>query len=259
MARMRLYHFINKKYGLESLNLNRLKIAQIDQLNDPFELLGVELSNPVYRDLIYWLKHGFSKDFGLLCFSASYHSPALWAHYADNHKGFCLGFDFEAKNCKKVHYRETRLSIDEFMDNQLHRSDVISAEIINEIEQLINQGQTVESQKILDFVATHSYADTLADDEGRDFMMRIVSTKFSHWSYEEEYRFFVELNSCTGYNGLYFFDYCDEMMLQQIIVGLNSSVSRSEIEQLLNDTCGVDIFKVRKDYREFKLVCDENY
>ena len=40
---MRLYHFINKKYGLESLSLKRLKIAQIDKLNDPFELLGVEL------------------------------------------------------------------------------------------------------------------------------------------------------------------------------------------------------------------------
>ena len=49
------------------------------------------------------------------------------------------------------------------------------------------------------------------------------------------------------------------MMLQQVIVGLNSSVSRFEIEQPLNGTCEVDIFKVRNDYREFNLVCDEYY
>jgi len=33
------------------------------------------------------------KPKGLLCFSRHWHNPVLWAHYADSHKGLCLGFD----------------------------------------------------------------------------------------------------------------------------------------------------------------------
>ena len=44
-----------------------------------------------------------------------------------------------------------------------------------------------------------------------------------------------------------------------MIVGLNSSVLRSEIEQLIGRKYDVEIFKVRKDYCEFKSVRDENY
>ena len=32
---------------------------------------------------------------GILCFSLNWTSLLLWAHYADNHKGICLGFDLQ--------------------------------------------------------------------------------------------------------------------------------------------------------------------
>ena len=254
---MRLYHFINKKYGLESLNLKRLKIAQIDQLNDPFELLGVELSNPQYRDLFNQLKQDLSKDIGILCFCANYHNPALWAHYAEKHKGLCLGFDVPLEACQKVRYSETRLSIDEFMDNQIHRSNAISTEITSKLEQHGIQGEIDESYELENIVGKSISNNVQADDEGRKFMMKCLSTKFSHWSYEEEYRVFVGLN--TQHNGLYFMDYSDELILKQVIAGLNSSVLRSEIEQMISGKCEVEIFKVRKDYCEFKMVRDENF
>ena len=56
-----------------------------------------------------------------------------------------------------------------------------------------------------------------------------------------------------------FMHYGDEMILKQVIVGLNSSVLRSEIEQSIGNKCEVEIFKVRKDYCEFKMVRDENF
>jgi hypothetical protein len=31
----------------------------------------------------------------LLCFSKNWQNPVLWGHYADNHKGICLGFDIQ--------------------------------------------------------------------------------------------------------------------------------------------------------------------
>ena len=43
-------------------------------------------------------------------------------------------------------------------------------------------------------------------------MTKVLSTKFSHWSYENEYRLFVPLD--TRHNGLYFMDYGDELILK---------------------------------------------
>ncbi|MBI4471214.1 MAG: DUF2971 domain-containing protein [Acidobacteria bacterium] len=46
---------------------------------------------------------------GVLCFSLKWASPLLWAHYADKHKGICLGFDVPNEVARTVEYRETRL------------------------------------------------------------------------------------------------------------------------------------------------------
>ncbi len=41
----RLYHFTKAKYAFDNLRNRRLKIAQLDDLNDPFELKSVNLCN----------------------------------------------------------------------------------------------------------------------------------------------------------------------------------------------------------------------
>ena len=37
---MRLYYFTGQKYGLDAIRNRRLKVARIDELNDPFELMA---------------------------------------------------------------------------------------------------------------------------------------------------------------------------------------------------------------------------
>jgi hypothetical protein len=41
---MRLYYFLDKTYGLEDISKRRLKISLLNDLNDPFELFGMQLS-----------------------------------------------------------------------------------------------------------------------------------------------------------------------------------------------------------------------
>jgi hypothetical protein len=38
MSTIRVYHFLPAKYALDDIEKQRLKISEIDQLNDPFEL-----------------------------------------------------------------------------------------------------------------------------------------------------------------------------------------------------------------------------
>ena len=41
---MHVYHFLCAKFGLEALRKRRLRVSRIMDLNDPFEFLGVDLS-----------------------------------------------------------------------------------------------------------------------------------------------------------------------------------------------------------------------
>lgn len=52
-----------------------------------------------------------SARFGLLCFCGHWHNHLLWSHYADRHRGICLGFDVSDEWIKKVKYTKTRTSL----------------------------------------------------------------------------------------------------------------------------------------------------
>jgi hypothetical protein len=89
----RLYHYTAAKYALEDIRLKRLKIAQFSDLNDPFELMCVDVSRTTDELAFKLCKARVAERFGLLCFSKSSTNILLWSHYAERHKGICLGFD----------------------------------------------------------------------------------------------------------------------------------------------------------------------
>ena len=99
---MIVYYFTSAKYGLENLKLKRLKISEFSNVNDPFELLGIEMREKEVRETVNFEKSKISKKYGLLCFSEDKYNPVQWAHYADNHKGVCLGFDIPENKLRKV-------------------------------------------------------------------------------------------------------------------------------------------------------------
>ncbi|HXN72747.1 MAG TPA: DUF2971 domain-containing protein [Candidatus Acidoferrales bacterium] len=54
-----------------------------------------------------------AKRFGMICFSKRWSNPLLWSHYADKHRGICLGFDVDDRGLKPISYasRRPRLKI----------------------------------------------------------------------------------------------------------------------------------------------------
>ncbi len=106
---MRAYKFLNQRYGLKSLCERRLRRTRINELNDPFELRPYDLTDPEVRLAFNAFRDVMSQQFGLLCFSAEWCDPLIWAHYSDKHQGLCLGFEVEEANTKKVCYISTPL------------------------------------------------------------------------------------------------------------------------------------------------------
>lgn len=94
----RLYYFTSEEHAMNNIFKKRMKISLLNYLNDPFELLSINNSDPNLYDFINKHKTGLSYTHGLICFSESCKSPLMWGHYADNHKGICLGFDVDTKS-----------------------------------------------------------------------------------------------------------------------------------------------------------------
>ena len=82
---MRVYHFLPANFALDDIEKHRIKISEIDQLNDPFELWCVSQKDKRLRIGLQRYKEEMSKRYGMLCFSRHWHNPVLWSHYADKH------------------------------------------------------------------------------------------------------------------------------------------------------------------------------
>tara|TARA_R110002049_G_scaffold233475_1_gene406785 strand:+ start:140 stop:682 length:543 start_codon:yes stop_codon:yes gene_type:complete len=88
-------------------------------LNDPFEFLAIEVEDEDFRTAFMTGREKAIGENGLVCFSQNWNSPLQWAHYAENHKGLCLGFDVPDRHTKKVEYIEERFPMDFEMNQDL--------------------------------------------------------------------------------------------------------------------------------------------
>ena len=177
---MRLYHFINEKYGLDNISRRRLKIATYPDLNDPFELFSINFSNESIRNAFKVLKEELSIKRGILCFSQHWHNPVLWSHYADRHRGICLGFDLPDDKVKRISYSRKRL--------------------LAEVDKFISPNQ-MSVQEMQKFLFT-KYAHWKYEDEVRGFLMLEEQDPITRLYYSD---FSAELNlkevmvgACSG-------------------------------------------------------------
>jgi len=209
---MRVYHFLRHQHGLSNIRERHLKIATINALNDPFEMIAAASPNAAVRAALLRTRDEMDRHFGLLCFSRAWHNPVQWAHYAESHRGLCLGFDVPDAMLTPVRYSRTRLTID---------------------------------PAIVDASATSAEA----------FMTDLISTKSSHWRYENEVRCFVRLEDRDPATGHYFADFSDALALREVIVGALSDISRADVAEALGTLAhGVRSRRARLAFRSFKVV-----
>ena len=212
---MLVYHFLNKKYGLEAIKNRRLKISRINELNDPFEFRGINLKNKSLRPAFRKMKDELNQNRGLHCFSGNWENPVLWSHYANKHRGLCLGFDVPDDLLAQVEYR------DKLIEPDILRSN--------------------------DRKAKQQFSETL------------IKIKFAHWSYEDEYRMFARLEDQDSQSGFYFSDFSKKLNLAKIIVGAESQITRSDLNNALgNLRDSVEIIKARIAFQNFKVTPQEN-
>jgi hypothetical protein len=214
---MRAYKFLDKRFGLKSLYEKRLKQSRIHELNDPFELAPYDLSDARVREAFLSMREQLGSEHGLICFSASWQDPVIWAHYADRHQGLCLGFDVP------------KITGDGDQD------------VAKKVTYISRPWRFPPNFLALPF--TRKFA----------FVNRIPFTKYKHWAYEREIRIWGQLSNEE--DGLHFFEFEERMRLIEVKIGARCSVSESAIARALGTSAGgVKVTRVRAAPNRFKMV-----
>lgn len=109
--------FNNIEYVMDILKNHRLYFPTRDELNDPLEGMCQPLYF-TYMGVDYYIKTGIEQpecgyifnQFRVLSFSRHWNSMQMWAHYAQNYNGVCIGFDVKdsLKDIKEVTYTNRR-------------------------------------------------------------------------------------------------------------------------------------------------------
>lgn len=212
---MRVYHFLPSEYGLSDIALRRMKIARFGDLNDPFELLAVNVGGRKnLRNVLRSWKAELRDKKGLLCFSKKWENPVLWSHYAASHTGFCLGFDLNDNRVAvtEVKYSRKRIRVD-------------------------------------------FNGEPTAADLNDDLLKTLLSTKFYDWSYEDEVRVLVDLNKHRAEGVNYFYTFSKVLVLRQVILGPECQLPVVRVRNLIDSFYdSVDVINARLMFKEFKVV-----
>jgi hypothetical protein len=102
---MELFHFMKKEHAINCIKKSQLKVATLENMNDPYEF-HILLDDYTSDEADAFFKQHFNDKLGFLCFSNNLENPLQWAHYSDNHRGVCLGFEIPDNLLQKITYLE---------------------------------------------------------------------------------------------------------------------------------------------------------
>lgn len=158
---------------------NAIWVSEVSMMNDPFEFKTIyvdrhTISKHFTENVINYYEGLFlagMQNYSLASFSANANNKMpMWAHYANNHHGFCVRYRVHDKNnFRNIIYEDKRIPLNTlFIDMERER-------LKNENRGLYGYGQTL----IL-----------LAAITQEQFFL-----KHSSWKFEEEYRFLVDTSN----------------------------------------------------------------
>lgn len=218
---MRVYHMTSHEVATKYiLPERRMKLSLFDGLNDPFELQPYSLSDKELRKIGRALTSHLASKSGLMCFSDNWRSPVMWAHYADKHRGMCLGFDVP-------HEEENRL--------------------ISPVQYNIERLQ----------FALDRTKDMYGIDG--DFIRALMFTKSKEWAYEQEWRTLANLEIQDPVTGHHYVDFGPNLQLREVIIGSRNETPVGQIAKLIRGSNQpVKVLKARAAFQEFAMVQNIN-
>ena len=213
-----IYNFMSGDHALKNITGHRIKISRISDLNDPYELAGIAFRDPELVAALDRTKAQLDKTRGLICFSQGWKNPVMWSHYADRHRGICLGFERHGEDPAPVTYSKHLLT-EEWFWEMLRLPD---------------------------------------GPEKQAGILKWLTYKYGAWEYEHESRIFISLNEPDPVEpALYFADIGpDTMSLREVILGVRCTTTLADVHTLLasNGYTGVRVIKAALSPTSYEVI-----
>lgn len=221
-----VYYYTPPHHVLKNLADGRIKISSFAGCNDPFELAGFNMQTGAryderrrFRARIRDWQCRQERTHGLICFSTSWRSPLMWAHYAKDHTGLCLEFAIDRDRLQRAGHA--------LLDVKYTPRRIQLGTVPPELEAAMPTPQ----------------------------LQSLCATKFSHWRYEKEVRLLLSLRDrrIVIHHHMRFMPFGECLELKRIFMGPRSQHYLECIEDALG-TNDIPILQTRAAYSRFAIV-----
>ena len=166
-------------------------------------------------------EHNQNKGFGVYCCSGIRDNLLMWAHYARNHTGICVGFKREVLRQIATRHFDSSGRIQGYKVN--YRDDI----------------------------PYHSFFKNRTDEETEQAYTDFIATKSKHWEYENEYRLVYWHHADEAIE-------CGPELIAEVVVGCRIDEGDEErvLEALESVNSNAKVFRARPHDRKFQLVIE---
>lgn len=107
----RVYYFTKLQHARTNILNAEVKLSTFEDVNDLFEIypfIEVNEEDRENTDQRRNLASERAKEKAFLSTTLDWNSPVMWSHYADMHRGVCLGLDIRKDNLQPISYISNR-------------------------------------------------------------------------------------------------------------------------------------------------------
>lgn len=196
-------HFIYQYASLEEhLSCDYLASRYCRDLNQDSEEWRIALSSPEASKVFGKKKISTElfKNHGAICFTSDPDNIPMWAHYANNHRGYCVIFEIDLSgfgDAENDHMSKV-MSGDEILTFRNIVSDTDMRYIFTKVKYLSRNRKPTVEEKIHVFYLEKQGPEKLGVESyewNKYFTQHSFGAKCELWSYENEYRLVVNANS----------------------------------------------------------------
>lgn len=214
-----LHTELAEKWSLSAVNNSFPMLPKAEKKKLAMQRLAEIRKDPIYieqrrRDFI---EQNY-QTFGICSLAGSKDNLLLWSHYADHHRGFCVGLSVPILKNNMFRLVKDRILL-----------DLVPIRYSRDIPNL-------------------NFFESMLNLNGLSDIEVFVATKSVHWSYEEEQRLVFWDNVDKAFQ-------IDSAAIQEVILGCRISPANKEIIISLCRKCipQVPIIQAVKDERTFSL------
>lgn len=186
------------------------------EYNEIYELTKREYDEKIAR-VLEQINTKAKKEMMISCFSEVKDSILMWSHYANNHKGFCIEYDF---------------------------NDIgIDSDLINALQPAIYRDEIFNIGK--------HFKETQEESNGLHRILEGYAAiiKSNEWKYEQEWRIIFRKNESKGFN-------CELFTPKSVYLGSRiSDAHREEILEIAKGK-KISVFQMKMKNNEFKLFAE---